>query len=107
VFGEISERRKILNNSAEGVKDVAGEALGAAAAAAAGVVMVRAAEALLTGGEELKEAAPAVSEAARETAAAPFISKPATPARPVAHAKKAAHPSAHKGNRKSTTAQKK
>jgi hypothetical protein len=65
----------------DGVKDVAGEAIGAAAAAAAGVVIVRAAEALLTSGEELKAAAPAVSVAAKETAAAPFTSTPTKPRR--------------------------
>jgi len=85
--------------SLDGVKDVAGEALGAAAAAAAGVVIVRAAEALLTGGEELKAAAPAVSEAAKETAAAPFIGRPQTHPRPAARGKKA--------NAKSATAHKK
>ena len=88
----------------EGVKDVAGEALGAAAAAAAGVVIVRAAEALLTGGEDLKAAAPVVSAAARETVAAPFVSTPA----PRAHqARKVSHSSAKKRTGKSATAHKK
>lgn len=86
-------------SSLDGVKDVAGEALGAAAAAAAGVVIVRAAEAFLTGGEELRAVAPALSEAAKETAAAPFIGRPQTHPRPAARVKKA--------NVKSATAHKK
>lgn len=76
-------------NSLGGVKDVAGEALGAAAAAAAGVVIVRAAEAFLAGGEELRAVAPALSAAAKETAAAPFIGRPRTHPRPAARVKKA------------------
>jgi hypothetical protein len=56
----------------EQLKDVATEALGAAAAAAAGVVMDRVAEAL---GAGEKRADAGASEAARQISAQPFMSK--------------------------------
>ena len=50
---------KAAKLSAEGVKDVASEALGAAAATAAGVVLKRASEALSSGQKKVDEAVPA------------------------------------------------
>lgn len=60
----------------EGVRSVAGEALGAAAQAATVVVVERAAEALLNTGHQVEKAGPMMAEAARATAAQPFLSKP-------------------------------
>lgn len=61
----------------DGMKSVAGEALGAAAQAATAVVIERAAEALLNTGHQIEKAAPVMAEAARATAAQPFTSSPA------------------------------
>ena len=61
---------------AEGAKVVAGEALGAAAAAAAQVVLTHMANALATGEKKLDAEKPAATEAARMAVAAPF--KPAS-----------------------------
>ena len=65
---------------AEGAKVVAGEALGAAAAAAAQVVLTHMASALATGEKKLDAAKPAATEAARMAVAAPF--KPASTKKP-------------------------
>lgn len=57
---------------AEGVKSVAGEALGAAAVAAVGVVLDRVTSALGTGEQQLAAATPAAKEAARKVVTKPF-----------------------------------
>ena len=57
---------------AEGVKTVAGEALGAAAAAAAGVVLEHMSNALAAGDAKIQEATPAATEAARQAVSSPF-----------------------------------
>ena len=67
----------------EGVREVAGEALGAAAAAATAVVFERAVGALAAGERQIQAAAPAAAEAARVAAAQPFMS--ATAAKATAH----------------------
>jgi hypothetical protein len=53
--------------SAEGVKAVAGDALGAAAVAAAGVVLQRASDALQAKGKELADARPKAQQEIKET----------------------------------------
>ena len=56
---------------AEGIKETAGEALGAAAAAAAGVVLQRVSSALATGETKVTAATPASTEAPRRGATSP------------------------------------
>lgn len=83
----VTEAKEIAADAAhagvEGIKAVAGEALGAAAMAATVVVVERTAEALFTAGHQVEAAAPSIGEAARATAARPFLSRP-TPRRRVA-----------------------
>ena len=62
--------------SAEGVRTLTGEALGAAAAAAATVVMSGVAKALNKGEATVTDATPAVTETVKDTVTGVIVSKP-------------------------------
>ena len=58
--------KEVAKSGAQGVSSVAGEALGAAAVTAAGVVIERVAQALGSGAKKVDKAKPAVERAAKK-----------------------------------------
>ena len=68
--------RQAAKTSAEGVRTLTGEALGAAAAAAATVVMSGVARALNKGEATVADATPAVTETVKDTVTGAIVSKP-------------------------------
>jgi glutathione S-transferase len=82
---------KRLEEPVDAAKTVAGEALGAAAIAATGVVAARVADAILEGGEQVRAATPHLQQMVAKTVSQPLLKR----------RKRAA------ANRQSTTAKKK
>ena len=66
---------KRLEEPVDAAKTVAGEALGAAAIAATGVVATRVADAILEGGEQVRAATPHLQQMAAKTVSRPLLKR--------------------------------
>jgi hypothetical protein len=73
VLAERATRR--LEQPVDAARTVAGEALGAAAIAATGVVATRVADAILKGGEQVRAATPHLQQTAAKTVSQPLLKR--------------------------------
>src|SRR5471030_3330987 len=74
--GMCMAKKTMMGEAADAVKSVAGAALGAAAAAATGVVVGTLASAITRGGRKLGEAAPVLEKAAADKVSKPMLPTP-------------------------------